>query len=1188
MKRAVQNHLARTRSGLFVGGMVVAALGLLCGHRTAAQDMPDSSSYYDNIEREADYRARRAYELRRAAAHARMPDTMYASTPSLPDAPHAAEDVTGKSPARQDYLATARAVLAATRSRVWLSSDEETAEDVFRENISPIVQDVCIECHVEGGQSGHTPLVFTPSSQDHHDTVNLQVFEDYLAVKDDGANVILNKIRGVGHGGGIRVPYGSEEYRHFERFLALLGGEVDDTGSDLTADALFDGVGMASGDTVLRRAALIFAGRVPTPDDYASLAEDGLRTAVRNLMEDYGFHDFLITAANDRLLTDREHNVVPSNDHGPFVAFVNKTNEFCEAAAAGADDREWQDWDRAVQHAAARAPLELIAHVVENERSYTEILTADYIMANPQAAEAYGADTEFDDPTDVFEFQESKFASYYLVDDSRIFREAGWDCPQYIVHPGDLAVPYPHSGILNSTVFMRRYPTTATNRNRARSRWTYYHFLGLDVEKSATRTTDAEALKDTNNPTLNNGACTVCHQRLDPVAGTFQNYDEEGHYRSAHGGGDSLDGDYKENPPGGADVLVEARSWDDREIVATDGYLVAGDNTIGLRAVAEDDHVNLGLDLLTVRDEDDRIVDRRKLSRRDNSHCGERDGAFYRLYPNCILGVSVSVPQAGTYTVEVEAWAWEEDRRYPVRLRLWAPGYIYEEGDTWYRDMRPPGYRAEQAPDADNSVRWLAEQIIADEAFAESTVKFWWPAIHGREILGVPDEEEDVDFAGIDLAATAQEAEVKRLASAFATGFGDGSPFNLKDLLVEMVLSKWFRAETIPDDHPDRTVALLHAGAKRLLTPEELARKTLDVTGVQWGREWRQPWHDLRERHTALTHTYGTLYGGIDSDGIIERAGDMNAVMAGVAKRHAVEVSCPVVLREFYLLPDDQRLLFDGIDHHVTPMSEFGQSFEIAATSDADPDTLAVTATLQAGGKTLRLTFENDYYSESETADRNVRLDRLTVRNVDEDSDVLSYEFENHSGGSCGEPDGDHYLLWGGGTDCALEVPFDLPADGTHDVEIVAWADQAGDRLAQLHVELESTDGNSIGAGLIRDKLVDLHDRLLGVRVGAESTDVSSAYDLFVDVWNRKLDEEDGDFFSIQCDWNRDHLYLQGILEDSRVRHRHHNGGWQYDWNWDRINEFWADQNISDPDGVAKTWTVVLMGLLMDQRYLHL
>ena len=45
-----------------------------------------------------------------------------------------------------------------------------------------------------------------------------------------------------------------------------------------------------------------------------------------------------------------------------------------------------------------RAPLELIAHVAENDLPYTEILTANYVMANPMAAEAFGAATTFENP----------------------------------------------------------------------------------------------------------------------------------------------------------------------------------------------------------------------------------------------------------------------------------------------------------------------------------------------------------------------------------------------------------------------------------------------------------------------------------------------------------------------------------------------------------------------------------------------------------------------------------------------------------------------------------------------------------------------------------------------------------------------------------------------------------------------
>ena len=75
-----------------------------------------------------------------------------------------------------------------------------------------------------------------------------------------------------------------------------------------------------------------------------------------------------------------------------------------------------------------------------------------------------------------------------------------------------------------------------------------------------------------------------------------------------------------------------------------------------------------------------------------------------------------------------------------------------------------------------------------------------------------------------------------RLAQEFRDGFQGGLAYNLKDLLVEIVLSRWFRADVVTDADPVRQIALRDAGAKRLLTPEELARKTAAITGVQWGR----------------------------------------------------------------------------------------------------------------------------------------------------------------------------------------------------------------------------------------------------------------------------------------------------------------------------------------------------------------
>ena len=154
----------------------------------------------------------------------------------------------------------------------------------------------------------------------------------------------------------------------------------------------------------------------------------------------------------------------------------------------------------------------------------------------------------------------------------------------------------------------------------------------------------------------------------------------------------------------------------------------------------------------------------------------------------------------------------------------------------------------------------------------------------GSDIAEPPEDEGDADFEGLLLAANAQGAEVARLANGFRRGFRGGSEYNLKDLLVEIVLSKWFRADVAEGAHPIRRVALHDAGARRLLTPEELARKTESITGIQWGRRIGHtcPYKLCEDaRPHALTRDYRLLYGGIDSDGIIDRTRDITSVMAG-------------------------------------------------------------------------------------------------------------------------------------------------------------------------------------------------------------------------------------------------------------------------------------------------------------------
>ena len=221
------------------------AIWLLGSADLAASEPPESSTA-TFVELSAKDLARRAYERRRADAHSRMPNTLYAATPSEPMSPHASREAMQRydREIRDQWYRTA--ALIPHRYQPLFQADDETAEEVFQDHVSLVVQAKCVNCHVASGVSGATRIVFVRSSNTDHEAVNRQVFENFLAAVDGGAQVILNKIRGIGHGGGIQVPAGSQGYGHFERFLTLLGGLSggDDDTPSLTPSALFRWVGV--------------------------------------------------------------------------------------------------------------------------------------------------------------------------------------------------------------------------------------------------------------------------------------------------------------------------------------------------------------------------------------------------------------------------------------------------------------------------------------------------------------------------------------------------------------------------------------------------------------------------------------------------------------------------------------------------------------------------------------------------------------------------------------------------------------------------------------------------------------------------------------------------------------------------------------------------------------------------------
>ncbi len=405
-------------------------------------------------------------------------------------------------------------------------------------NIStPIVQSKCIVCHTTTGVASASALHYVNSSVEGYQQTNYNTLINYIQNAPNGETFILSKPQGGDtHGGLAPLLPGSPELAAWSEFVSTSLSEIASNGSGSNQQSIFAAVAKMDNEQTLRKASLLFAGRLPTQQEIDSVSsgdEDELAGTIRDLMNGEGFENFLMESANDRLLTEAFTSSIFSVVNRFY--YPNSYQYYQVPSPAGSDKS-------LTSEALAQEPLRLISHVVTNERPYTEVLTADYVMVNPYSAEVYGGNVSFDNPGDPDEWREGRITDYFrctICAQNEQF--ANFDIP----------TEYPHAGILNSPAFLSRFPSTSTNRNRARSRWAYYFFLGVDIEGLADRTTDQAALADENNPTLNNENCTVCHNIMDPVAGAFQNYGDEGFYKDKPGGLNSLPGSYRNDPTSG-------------------------------------------------------------------------------------------------------------------------------------------------------------------------------------------------------------------------------------------------------------------------------------------------------------------------------------------------------------------------------------------------------------------------------------------------------------------------------------------------------------------------------------------------------------------------------------------------------------------------------------------------------------
>lgn len=383
---------------------------------------------------------------------------------------------------------------------------EDCVDDAtfFAKELWPkVIQAECMACHTAEGAARTSGMIFANAAQPDHLEADQITFTEIAGLERKGTSIVLLKPVGKeGHGGGAVLTEDSAAYALLRQFVERLGedGSTCEAGGE-EADPT-EGIAPLPPTITLRKASLVLTGRLPDAgvvDAVRAGGERALKRAIEDLYAHPAFPERMKEAWNDVLLTDRylaDRDGLGLLDDERFT----NTHWFDDAGEYGGDYNSLYD---ASSQAVAREPLELIAYVLRERKPWTEILTADYTMVNGFSAMSYSlADATWPDVQDP--------------------ASAAWRPAQI---PG-----YVHAGVLTMPAFVNRFPTTETNRNRHRA-WIFMKtFLATDILAFADRPIDA-TVSEVHNPTMNDPQCTVCHATMDPVAGTFLDFDDEGFYR---------------------------------------------------------------------------------------------------------------------------------------------------------------------------------------------------------------------------------------------------------------------------------------------------------------------------------------------------------------------------------------------------------------------------------------------------------------------------------------------------------------------------------------------------------------------------------------------------------------------------------------------------------------------------------
>jgi len=225
----------------------------------------------------------------------------------------------------------------------------------------------------------------------------------------------------------------------------------------------------------LVRVSMALRGVRPTPEDVAAVQDDpaALEGLVEGYLESPAFGRTVMNLHNEALLVEPDYAYYPAG-------FPN---------VGALQGRDFYEINRDVM----QAPLRLVEHVVMNDLPYSEVVTADYTLANDTVAAVWGIPYGGSGAWEVTAWEDGR----------------------------------DNAGVLSDSWLFQRHRSTDSNANRGRANLVASAFLcadftstDVDVDVSVDLS-DPEAVADA---VLENPSCAACHVQLDPLASYFRGF----------------------------------------------------------------------------------------------------------------------------------------------------------------------------------------------------------------------------------------------------------------------------------------------------------------------------------------------------------------------------------------------------------------------------------------------------------------------------------------------------------------------------------------------------------------------------------------------------------------------------------------------------------------------------------------